>query len=193
MSLAASLLYRVSSALAHSGRLEDTLVDLANALGRHACLDRVSLTIEDPQRGHGQAATYTQPGPDSASFVFTRALAQGGFRYGQVEILASRPALSAVDLYTLCGTLENLLVNFAVAQSRDRRRSQLRAQLLLLREELSSSKLLARIQALLDSTGYGHLSALEVLEEECRSGRVSLATAASRFLRRYQRALREAA
>jgi hypothetical protein len=193
MSLAASLLYRVSSELAHSGSLEDTLIELTNTLGRHARLDRVSLTIEDPHRGLAQSATYSRPSPDSASFIFKQELAQEGFRYGQLEILASQPALGPAELYFFGSTLQNLLVNFAVSQSRHRRRSQLRGHLLLLCEELRGNKLLARIQALLDSSGNGHLSAARILTEESRSARISLSSAAERFLRRYQRALQEAA
>lgn len=193
MSLAATLLTRTSSLLAHSASLEDTLSALTFTLGRLASLDRVRISIEDPHTGLSLSSTHSENSPTPSRFVFTRDLEHAGLRYGQLEILSSQSPLRAIELYLLATTLENLLTQFAVAQSHARRNSQLRASLHLLREELLSRKLLARIQALLDSSGYGHLSASQVLAEESRAGLVSLTTAASRFLRRYHRTLHQEA
>lgn len=193
MNLATTLLTSISTTLAQSARPEDALREIADTIGRLAQIDLVRLSIQNPQRGVELAATFKQPGQAQTGLALNRELRSGAYTYGHIEILASRPAIRAVELYQFLGALESMLLNYSILQANLAEKARLRSTLHLAQEELRIMKLGARAGSLLARYGFTPQAAQEFLEKESRHARVPLTIAAERFIAQQKRREIEAA
>jgi hypothetical protein len=193
-SIATHLLQSASTLLAYSAHPTEALEQLTQSIGRLASLDEVRISIHNPLRGSSVGATYLSPNSNPAGIILSRQLRSGPLLYGSLDVLATKPAVRATELFQFVSALEGILLNYSILQSRSAEHTRLRAQLNLQHEELRTRKLEARAQAILASNfGYTPQSALEWLDQESRRARTSIATFAARFIAQQTRRQSEAA
>lgn len=193
MSLASSILQRVSRILSHGAVVEEDLREIAQTVAVEAGLDSVRIAIENPLRGTSYAASLVAETQDVAGVVVSRDLRSDSYVYGHIEIQASKPKIRAVELFQFVGALEAILLNFSVLQARLAEQRYLKARLSLLEEELRTRKYTARAQSILAQQGMAGQEAQAWLEQESRRARLPLSLAAEKLIRRYRRQQREAA
>lgn len=180
--------------MAHCAHPNEALKQITHLVGRLASLDEVRVAIHNPLRGSSVDASYVSENSNPSGIILSRPLRSGPLLYGHLDILASKPALRATELFQFVTALEGLLLNYAVLQARTMENRRLCAELHLQSEELRSSKLEARAKAILARNfGYTPQSAMALLEQESRRARTSIATFASRFIAQQSRRQSEAA
>ncbi len=193
MAIATELLKQTSSILSRAARTNEAIQEIVGLIGPAAGLDLIQISIANPFRGTSVDSTHEKRGSQPAAVVLQRDLRSGAHVYGHLEIQASRPTIKAVELFQFLNTLESLLTNFAVLESRRSEKVLLRAHLNVMREELRTVKLAARAQSLLARTGLSLEAAREWLHGESHRAQVPLSIAAERIIARETRRQREAA
>lgn len=178
----ATLLSFTSRTLAHSASPVEAIERIAHELAAIAGLNTVTLSLRNPHRGPIADATISIPTTAPVGLSLSRELRSGPYSYGYIELSAARPAVRAVELFALLNTLESLLLNYAILQSRQQEQSRLKALLTLLAEQLRATKLTPRAQSLLARYGFSPEASLAWLEQQSHKTQVPLTIAAERFI-----------
>jgi hypothetical protein len=187
----ATLLSFTSRTLAYTASPAEALERIAHELAAIAGLNAVSLSLRNPHRGPIADFSLTVPTTAPTGISLSRELRSGPYSYGYIELSAARPAIRAVELFSLLNTLESLLLNYAILQSRQQEQSRLKALLTLLAEQLRATKLTPRAQSILARYGFSPEASLAWLEQQSQKTQVPVTIAAERFIaaqRRRERA-----